>query len=99
MKSIIAALALLSLTVPAHAADKGTAEAAYAEAVQAEHQAGDLGNRWLPAETALKAAKAALAAQAWDDALSQSNTARALALRAVEQSREQETLWRDVVIR
>ncbi len=67
--------------------------------MQAEAQAGALGNRWVPAEAALKAAKAALAAQSWDIAAAEASKAHAMALRAVEQSKEQETAWRDAVVR
>jgi len=90
---------LLLLAIPAFAATREPAEAALADAIQAEDAAGRAANRWLPAEVALKAAKAALAAGAWDQAAAQAAIAKAMALRAVEQSREQETAWRDAVVR
>jgi len=90
---------LLSPPASAWAASQAEAEAAFAGAMQAEARAGALGNRWVPAEAALKAAKAALAAHAWDNAAAEAARAHDLALRAVEQSNEQETAWRDAVIR
>jgi hypothetical protein len=99
MKQLCAAILLLSFAGHAHAADKGGAEAALAGAEQAEAMAAKLGNRWVPAEAALKASRAALATQNWDTALAEATKARALALRAVEQSHEQETAWHDAVIR
>ena len=92
------AVVLLLAAGAAHAADKATAEAALATATQAENEAGTLGNRWVPAEAALKAAKVALAKGAWDEAAAQAEQAHALATRAIEQSHEQETAWRDAVI-
>jgi len=94
------ALALLcSVPVAAYAADKAEAESAIAGAVRAEDLAGKLGNRWIPAEASLKAAKAAFVAGTWDTAVAEATRARLLAERAVEQSNEQKTAWRDAVIR
>lgn len=99
MRTALAAVLVASLSFEALAATKEQAEATLAEAVQAEDAAAKAGNKWLPAETALKAAKVALAAGSWDQAEAQAMTAKALAVRAVEQARDQETAWRDVVIR
>ncbi len=93
------AVMLLLATPAAHAASQAEAEAALASAVQADATAAQLGNRWLPAEAALKAARTALAAQSWDKSASEAARAHALSLRAIEQSHEQETAWRDAVIR
>ena len=90
---------LLSFSVVARAADKAEAEAAVAGALKAEDAAGLTGNRWLPAEASLKAAKAALASGAWDTAVTEATKARLMAERALEQSNEQKTAWRDAVIR
>lgn len=97
MRALLVAASVL-LVGAAHAPDKASAEAALQTAVQQEDAAGQLGNRWLPAEAALKAAKAALAASEWDKATEQAALAHAMATRAIEQSREQETAWRDAVI-
>jgi len=92
-------VALLTIAVPALAADQTSATTALTAADQSEALAGSLGNRWIPAEAALKAARAALAKQDWDTTLTEATRAKALADRAVEQAREQKTLWRDAVIR
>lgn len=99
MRIVLAAILVVPLSFGAIAATKEQAEAAVADAIQAEGMAAKAGNKWLPAETALKAARAALAAASWDQAAAQAMTAKALALRAVEQAREQETAWHDAVIR
>jgi hypothetical protein len=91
-------VALLSVA-PADAANQAEAEQALADAKRAEADAARYNNRWLPAEAALTAAEKAIAAQSWDEAVAQANKARAMGLRAVEQSREQESAWRDAVIR
>ena len=99
MKVALMGLLLLGVPVAAHAADKAQAETAIAGAVSAEDAAARLGNRWIPAEASLKAAKAALASGNWDTAVTEATKARLLAERAVEQSNEQKTVWRDAVIR
>lgn len=96
---VILFAATLLLPVAAKAADKAGAEAALAAAVKAEDAAGAAGNRWLPAETALKAAHTAMAAGAWDKVVAEATIAEAMGRRAVEQAREQETLWRDAVLK
>lgn len=99
MKIALASMLVMSFALEAVAATKEQAEAAVADAIQAEDRAAKAGNKWLPAETALKAARAALAAASWDQAAVQALMAKALAVRAVEQAREQETAWHDAVIR
>lgn len=89
----------VALAVPAHAATQAEAEAAVAAAKAIEAEAAKYDNRWVPAEAALKAAETALAHQAWDTAVTEANTARAMGTRAVEQSKEQATAWHDAVIR
>jgi len=98
MKRLLIAVLTL-VAVPALAADQTDAAASLARAEQEEAEAGKLGNRWVPAEAALKSARAALAKQDWDTALTQATRAQALAERAIEQAQEQKTLWRDAVIR
>jgi hypothetical protein len=100
MKGIVAWLVVGLLSVAAaHAATQAEAEKALADAKQAEAEAARYNNRWLPAEAALTAAEKAITVQSWDEAVAQANKARAMGLRAVEQSREQETAWHDAVIR
>lgn len=98
MKSFILFVLLTAMALPAHAASQAEAEAALAGASQAEASATP-GNRWVPAEAALNAAKAAIASKDWDRAVTQATKARSLALRSAEQSKEQETAWHDAVIR
>lgn len=98
MRMFLTFLFVACLALPAYAATQAEAEAALTSATQAEASAAP-GNRWMPAEAALQAAKAAIAKQAWDEAVAQATRARALALRSVEQSKEQETAWHDAVIR
>lgn len=99
MRIALAAVLVVSFSYGAIAATKEQAEATVADAVQAEAMAAKAGNKWLPAETALKAAKAAMTSGGWDQAAAQAKVAKAMAVRAVEQAREQETAWRDAVIR
>jgi membrane-bound lytic murein transglycosylase B len=99
MKRLLILVTLLAFSTASHAATPADAQAALANAVKVETQAAGLGNRWVPTEAALKAARDAIAKQNWDEALAQAKTADALAQRAVAQSQEQETLWRDAVIR
>jgi hypothetical protein len=99
MKWFAMFVALAASSLPAYAATQAEAEAALADAQKAEAEAAKYDNRWVPAEAALKAAETAIAHQAWDTAVAEANTARAMGLRAVEQSKEQETAWHDAVIR
>ncbi len=99
MRALILAAALLCVAGAAQAATQQEAEAALQAATQTEAEAGTLGNRWLPAEAALKAAKSVLGAKDWDKAAAEAARAHALAARAIEQSHEQETAWQDAVIR
>jgi len=99
MKWLVVLVALMALVMPAHAATQAEAEAALAAAQKAEAEATKYDNRWVPAEAALQAAETAIAQQAWDTVVVQANTARAMGVRAVEQSKEQETAWHDAVIR
>jgi len=98
MRRLLILVGMILLALPAWAAGKGDAEAALASAVAVEARAQP-GNRWVPTEAALAAARAAITRQAWDDAIAQANKARLLAERSIEQSLEQETAWHDAVIR
>ena len=99
MKTLAFAVLALLMARPAFAATQADAEAALAAAVAQEDAAGKLGNRWVPTETALMDARAALKAEDWNRAAASAAEAQALAARAIEQSHEQETAWRDAVIR
>jgi hypothetical protein len=102
MKPWIIAVALLGSMAVASAATAATreeAQAALSAATTTEVEAGKLGNRWLPAEAALKAAKAAFDGGDWDKAKAEADRAHACAARAIEQSQEQAAGWNDAVIR
>lgn len=99
MRLSLAIVALLLSAPLARAADKAQAEAALAAAHQQEEQAGKFGNRWLPAEAALKSAAKAVAAGDWDKAVAEADRARAMATRAIEQAHEQEIAWHEMVIK
>jgi hypothetical protein len=99
---VLLAFGILFLSIvvcaPARAATRQEAETALTEAKQAEEEAGKLGNRWVPAEAALKVAQKAFDANDWDKAALAAAEARALAERAIQQSKEQETAWHAAVI-
>lgn len=97
MRQLPVCLLLVALSVSAQAATQADADAALTSATLAE-AATPTGNRWIPTEAALKAAKAASAKKDWDEAVAQATKARALALRSKEQSREQETSWRAAIV-
>ncbi len=99
MRLAIAIIALMLSASLARAANKAQADAALAAAHEQEEAAGKLGNRWLPAEAALKDASTAMAAGKWDTAIAEADAAKALATRAIEQAHEQETAWREMVIK
>lgn len=99
MRLAIAIIAMMLSPSLARAVDKAQADGALAAAHEQEEAAGKLGNRWLPAETALKDASKAMAAGEWDKAIAEADAAKALATRAIEQAHEQETAWREMVIK
>lgn len=98
MRTAILALVAALWSLPALAATKADAEAALDAAAKLEAQT-DPGNRWLPAEAAMKAAKAAMAKGDWDQATAAAARARELISTSIEQSKEQETAWQDAVLR
>lgn len=74
-------------------------KAAYAKAEAAGKQAHALKNEWTITSKVLKAAKAAADAGKFDDAVKQAQEAEALANASAAQAKEQETAWKDAVIR
>jgi hypothetical protein len=99
MKVLLALALLILASSAAYAATQQDAEAALARAKQVEAEAGKLGNRWVPAEAMLKSAEKSIEDQDWDKAVAAATEAQALAERAIAQSKEQESAWRDAVIR
>ena len=96
---VCAALLLAALPLAAFAATREQAQESLAQAEKTEAEAATFNNRWVPTEAALKDARSALKAGDWDKAVAAASLAQALAARSVEQSHEQETAWRDAVIR
>jgi hypothetical protein len=85
--------------VSARATTLEDASAALAAARKVEEEAMHLGNRWVPAETALAAAQAAIAAKDYEAALAHAREAEALARLSVQQAVVQQRSWRDAVPR
>jgi hypothetical protein len=98
MKVLLALALLILASSAAYAATQQDAETALARAKQAEAEAGKLGNRWVPAEAMVKSAEKSIEDQDWDKAVAAATEAQALAERAIAQSKEQESAWRDAVI-
>ena len=92
----------LAFGVTATAALAASAEdfkAAYAKAEAAEKQAVQMKTSWTTTVNALKDAKKAADAGKLDDAVALAQHAEALANASMEQAKQEETLWRDAVIR
>jgi uncharacterized membrane protein affecting hemolysin expression len=92
-------LAVAGLSGAALAASAEDFKAAYAKAEAADKQAKALKNQWTTTASELKAAKAAGDAGKFDDALKHAAQAEALANASIAQSKEQEKLWVDAIIR
>jgi hypothetical protein len=94
-------LAVAAMLAPgtARAATQADAQAALDAARKAEAAAAAVHNRWTPTEDTLKAAAKEMAAGKYDDAITSSKRAEALALRSIEQAQEQAKLWPNEVIR
>jgi hypothetical protein len=102
MRHFAVALAVLSLLAPAAAMAASTEadfKSALAAAEAAEKDAGLLKNQWTTTEQALAAAKKAAAGNDYDTAVKQAQQAEALAKASIAQAKEQETAWRDAVVR
>ena len=102
MRRFTAALSALALIVPAAAMAASTEadfKSALAAAEAAEKDAGGLKNQWTTTAQALAAAKKAAAANDFDTAVKQAQQAEALAKASITQAKEQETAWRDAVVR
>ena len=84
----------------AHAAETAeTFKAAYEKAEAANKTAGELRNQWTTTVKALKAAKKAADEGNFDVATSQAKHAEALANASIAQTKQEEKLWPDAVIR
>ena len=96
---IAVVLSLTGLAGAAFAASEDDFKAALAKAEAADKQAQALKNQWSTTEGDLKKAKAAAAAGKFDDAMKLAQQAEALANASIAQSKEQEKLWIDAVVR
>lgn len=96
---LISCLALCAATPIARAATEADATSSLAAASAEEAKAVAAKSAWTPTETALAAAKKALAAGDFDLAKRLADEALALARRSIEQSHEQQSVWRDAEIR
>jgi len=102
MRTLIRIAVIASATGFASAAFAASAEdfkAAFDKAQAADKQAAALHNQWTTTESELKKAKAAADAGKFDDAVKAAQEAEALANASVAQSKEQEKLWPDAVVR
>jgi hypothetical protein len=92
-------LTVAGLTGAAIAAPADDFKEAYAKAEAANKQAGALKNQWSTTANELKAAKAAADAGKFDEAIKHASVAEALANASIHQAKDEETKWKDAVIR
>jgi hypothetical protein len=93
----IAGAAALAMTAMAAPADDF--KAAYAKAEAANKEAAALKTQWTSTVATLKAAQAAAAAGKLDEAIALAKEAEALAEASIAQAREEQSAWKDSVIR
>jgi len=101
-RSLIRLAVILSVGGFATAAVAASAEdfkAAYTKAEAASKQALAMKAAWLTTDKELKASKRAATSGKFDEAVKHANEAEALANASIAQSKEQEKLWKDAVIR
>jgi hypothetical protein len=89
----------VALAAPAFAASADDFKAALAKAEAANKRAGDIKNQWTTTAQAIAAAKKAGDGGNFDEATALAQHAEALANASIAQAKEQETLWRDAVIK
>ena len=95
--AVLASVAGFATAAFAASADDYKAAAAKAETAIKEAHAHK--NEWTTTGAAMKAAKAAAAAGKFDDAVKHAQEAETLANGSIAQSKEQEKLWPDAVVR
>jgi hypothetical protein len=93
------AVALSLLAAKAFAAPADDFNAAYAKAETAQKQAVQMKTAWTTTVVTLANAKKAAETGKFDEAIALAQHAEALANASMAQAKEQETLWRDAVIR
>lgn len=92
-------LCLATATLAMAAVGEADFKTAMAAAEVAEKDAGAMKNQWTTTEETLTAARKAAAAGDFDAAVTAAQQAQALARASIAQAKEQETAWRDAVIR
>ncbi len=90
---------LITGSAPTLAASEGDFKAAYAAAEASEKEAGQLRNQWTTTEAALAAAKKAAASGDFEQAVSSSKEAEALAKASIFQATSEKERWKDMEIR
>ncbi len=98
MRPLAFALALAASAASA-AGSEADFKAALAAAEAANKEAGALKNPWTTTAQELAAAKKAAAGGDFDQATAHAKQAEALARASIAQAKEQETAWKDAVIR
>jgi hypothetical protein len=102
-KTLLSMLALVATllgvaTTAAHATSEDDFRAAYAAAVDANKQAGQLRDQWTVTATALADAKKAVDAGDFDKAIAASKEAEALAKASVFQATSEKDAWKAMEI-
>ena len=93
------AVSFLAFAAPAVAASADDFKAALAKAEAANKRAGEIKNQWTTTAQSIAAAKKAADGGNFDEATALAQHAEALANASIAQAKEQETLWRDAVIK
>lgn len=96
---LIAGLSTAGLAAVALAGPAEDFKAAYAKAEAASQQATAMKTQWTTTVNELKAAQSAAGAGNYDAAIALARQAEALAEASIAQAKEQETAWKDGVIR
>lgn len=99
MIRLVVALGVAACASAAFAASADEFKAAFAKAEAAEQQAVTMKASWTTTTNALKAAKKAADSGNYDEAVKLAEHATVLANASIAQAKEQETLWRDAVVR
>ena len=93
------AASFVALAGSAFAASADDFKAALAKAEAANKRAGEIKNQWTPTAQTIAAAKKAAEGGNFDEGTALAQHAEALANASIAQAKEQETLWRDAVIK
>jgi hypothetical protein len=97
--SLMSLAGAAALAVAAVAAPADDFNAAYAKAEAASRQSAALKTQWTTTVATLKAAQAAAAAGKFDEAIALAKKAEALAAASIAQAKDEQSAWKDGVIR